>query len=189
MTRQIKSTVLHCSESPWADALEIDAWHANRGFLWDGYVIGGKRAICRRHVGYHVIILNDRPFAGGERYPLFDGQIQPGRPFEAEGAHCPGRNESSIGVCLVGNGTYTPMQLASLWEVQHHLAGKYNYGVDKIEGHCEVQPIGADGVPRLCPRLPMDKIREWLLRPAGTTTSEIQWMLDEVEKFRTAKPG
>lgn len=187
--RAIKSTVLHCSESAWADTIEINEWHRQRGFLWDGYVINRHRGISRRHIGYHVVILNDRPFPGAERYPLFDGQVIPGRPFEAEGAHCPGRNETSIGVCLIGDGTYTAAQLASLWTVQHHLASKYNYSPDKIEGHCEVQPIGADGAPRLCPRLPMDKVREWLLRQAGTTPSELNWLSNEIELWKNTKPG
>jgi hypothetical protein len=46
-------------------------------------------------VGYHFVITNGR---GGP-----DGEIQPGRDANYQGAHCPALNSKSLGVCLVGN--------------------------------------------------------------------------------------
>jgi len=58
------------------------------------------RALHRRingwaDIGYHYIIGNGT-LSG-------DGEIEPGRPVWAAGAHSRGHNNESIGICLVGN--------------------------------------------------------------------------------------
>jgi N-acetyl-anhydromuramyl-L-alanine amidase AmpD len=64
-------------------------------------------------VGYHFIVGNGRG-AG-------DGEVQHGRAVQFAGAHCPGQNDRSIGVCLVGDftGSYGPSmrQRAALVEL------------------------------------------------------------------------
>ena len=53
---------------------EINQWHLDKG--WAG---------C----GYHYIIRRD-------------GELEPGRPHDTQGAHVKGHNFESVGICLVG---------------------------------------------------------------------------------------
>jgi hypothetical protein len=82
--RKINEAIIHCSATPpkwWSTRTinqkvrEIRRWHVED----NGW----------RDIGYHYII--DR-----------DGKIATGRPLEATGAHVLGRNEYSIGICLIG---------------------------------------------------------------------------------------
>lgn len=73
----VEHIVLHCAATkPTMDIglKEIDLWHRQRGWLM---------------VGYHMIIRRD-------------GTIEWGRPLDKQGAHVRGRNDSSIGICMVG---------------------------------------------------------------------------------------
>lgn len=128
--------VIHCSASkPSQDwgAQEIDRMHRAQGYL------------C---IGYHLVIRRD-------------GTIEQGRPLKAVGSHCRdgGRNNTHIGVCLIGgvsekpqahvpgnpwNGSdaecnFTPAQLASLKAVLAHFKLP-------AEGHRDVP-----GVKKACP--------------------------------------
>lgn len=91
--RKISEIIIHCSDSPKSldiGAAEIDKWHKDKG--WSG-------------IGYHYVIKRN-------------GDIESGRPIHEVGAHCKGRNEHSIGVCVIGgnNGQfdYNPDQFESL---------------------------------------------------------------------------
>ena len=76
--RQIKEIILHCSDTPEdrdVDIAEIRRWHVEeRG--WSD-------------IGYHYVI-------------KLDGKVQSGRDELISGAHCRGRNKTSIGICVVG---------------------------------------------------------------------------------------
>lgn len=56
-------------------AQDIEKWHLSLG--WEG-------------IGYHYIIHKD-------------GEVWKGRPEHRHGAHCLGKNTSSLGICLSGN--------------------------------------------------------------------------------------
>lgn len=85
----VRHLVVHCSATPDdapITAREIHAMHL--GFGWHG-------------IGYHRVIARD-------------GTIEGGRPDYWVGAHVYGRNEASLGVCLVGCEAFTDAQLDSL---------------------------------------------------------------------------
>jgi len=111
---------------------------------WVGAVIhhsateSGDAAAFRRYhievkgwddIGYHFVILRD-------------GTIEPGRPLNKEGAHKRGRNRTHVGICLVGNDTFTKAQLVSLVELLKQLQGEH--AIVAIEPHHEDCP--GDGI-------------------------------------------
>ena len=86
---KIKLLVVHCSDTDnneELNALDIHKMHI--GFGWDG-------------IGYHKIICRN-------------GKIENGRPEYWIGAHVKGKNEISLGVCLVGRDNFTDKQFSSL---------------------------------------------------------------------------
>ena len=72
-------------------------------------------------IGYHYVICNGH---GGA-----DGEIQTGRSENLIGAHAgnpaPGRNRFSVGICLVGEDTFTPAQHRALVAKLVELCRKY----------------------------------------------------------------
>ena len=90
----------------------------------------GNVAAFRRHhvlvngwsdVGYHFVVCNGK---GGA-----DGEVQVGRDEKYQGAHAgnpkPSRNANSIGVCLVGEDTFTEAQREALVALLTRLCKKY----------------------------------------------------------------
>lgn len=74
-------------------------------------------------IGYHYFIEKD-------------GDIWQGRPDNMSGAHCIGKNKTSIGICLAGNFDFskpTQAQLESLKALVGQIKAKY--GISKVEGH------------------------------------------------------
>lgn len=57
-----------------------------------------------RDVGYHYLVELE-----GHRYI-----VVPGRPETQDGAHCPGHNQTALGVCMVGDFTDSPPSLEQL---------------------------------------------------------------------------
>lgn len=117
--RTIDKIIIHCSATPEGreNTIEdIDRWHKQRGFT---------------RVGYHYVI-------------HLDGSIHTGRPEHIVGAHCLGKNQTSIGICYIGGlardcsapkDTRTTYQKASLLQLLHHLKDKYPNAT--IHGHNE----------------------------------------------------
>ena len=95
--RKISKHIVHCSASTHGDVGEIRRWHVARGW---------------RDVGYHFVILPD-------------GEIEVGRMLTEVGAHCEGHNADSVGTCLVGNTSFTPMQFAALRRLHAALVGMF----------------------------------------------------------------
>ena len=85
-------------------------------------------------IGYHFVILRD-------------GTIQAGRPLSKSGAHARGRNSTHIGICLVGNDTFTDRQHASLISLLRELVDEY--GIYKVERHHEECPGAGVDVEKL----------------------------------------
>lgn len=110
--------IVHCAATPPSMNIglrEIRQWHKEKGWL---------------DVGYHFIIRRD-------------GTIEDGRDVGAIGAHCEGKNYTSVGVCLVGGvdaggkpqANFTPQQMQALKDV---LAGlKVEYPEATVHGHRE----------------------------------------------------
>jgi hypothetical protein len=147
--------IVHCTASTWGTVLDVDKWHRARG--WSG---------C----GYHALILNGYVTAEDARLdrrdPLLDGQIQAGRSLDMDaelepqevGAHAAGWNSRSVAVCLVGEGQYSPSQVAALLRTLRAWMIKYRIPAANVLGHNEIP-----GVAKACPVLDMQAIRDRLM--------------------------
>lgn len=106
--------IFHHSASDSGDVEEIDGWHRDRGFA------------C---IGYHFVIPRK-------------GHFQYGRKLQLVGAHTQGRNDDSIGVCIIGNLQDYPMtssQEAECMRLYHDLCRLYSKTL-LIEFHHEECP-------------------------------------------------
>ena len=82
LIEKISFLVVHCSDTDNEENLSaIDIHKMHLGFGWDG-------------IGYHKVI--DR-----------SGKIESGRPEYWVGAHVKGKNNISLGVCLIGKDYFT----------------------------------------------------------------------------------
>ncbi|SMB97921.1 S-layer homology domain-containing protein [Thermanaeromonas toyohensis ToBE] len=91
-------------------------------------------------IGYHFVICNGR---GGA-----DGEVQTGRDILKTGAHAPGRNQDSVGICLVGDFTKTKptsAQILSLYGLIKSLMRQYPITPERILGHNEVNATACPG--------------------------------------------
>ena len=108
VTKNIKLLVVHCSDSEDSQiltALDLHKMHLNFG--WDG-------------IGYHKVINRS-------------GKIENGRPEYWIGAHVQGKNNISLGVCLIGRDKFTIKQYISLEKILRKW--KSLYPEAKIVGH------------------------------------------------------
>ena len=106
--KKISLLVVHCSDTndnSKVSAIDIHKMHL--GFGWDG-------------IGYHKIINRS-------------GKIENGRPEYWVGAHVKGKNEISLGVCLIGKNNFTKKQFRSLEKVLKKWMATYPNA--KIIGH------------------------------------------------------
>ena len=104
----IKLLVVHCSDSEDDQNLTaIDLHNMHLKFGWDG-------------IGYHKVINRS-------------GKIENGRPEYWIGAHVQGKNNISLGVCLIGREKFTVKQYISLEKVLRKW--KDLYPEAKIVGH------------------------------------------------------
>ena len=128
--RTIDSIVIHCAATPEGKHFTVDdirRWHRAQGWV---------------DVGYHYVI-------------TLDGEVQPGRPVDQVGAHCPQKrmNHVSIGICYIGGcaedgktpkDTRTPAQKIDLKSLVKKLRSKYGIPVERVFGH-------RDFAPKACP--------------------------------------
>lgn len=106
--QNIKLLVVHCSDhddSQKVTARDIHEMHLKFG--WNG-------------IGYHKIINRS-------------GKVENGRPEYWIGAHVKGKNNISLGVCLIGRNKFTKKQFISLERVLKKW--KSLYPKAKIVGH------------------------------------------------------
>ena len=140
--RDIKEIIIHCSDSPFGDWSVIDSWHKARG--WDS---------C----GYHFVILNGITKYAHKYAPNVDGYVENGRPIETVGAHCYGKNQTSIGICLIGRNHFTSAQLfEALPMLLEKLLKNHNLCVDDIYGHCEFNE------KKTCPNFNVKEYRKYI---------------------------
>ena len=109
ISSNIKLLVIHCSDTNNEEDLNaFDIHKMHLGFGWDG-------------IGYHKVICRS-------------GKIENGRPEYWVGAHVRGKNDISLGVCLIGRNHFTNKQFKSLEKVLR--SWKFLYPEAEIVGHC-----------------------------------------------------
>ena len=107
-SKKVELLVVHCSDtdnSKNIDASDIHKMHLDFG--WNG-------------IGYHKIIKRS-------------GEIENGRPEYWIGAHVKGKNDISLGVCLIGKNQFTEKQYIALEKVLRKWKKKYPNAI--ILGH------------------------------------------------------
>lgn len=102
--------VIHHSATEGGTVESFDSYHKQIGF---------------DEIGYHYVIYKD-------------GSVHEGRSLNKVGAHAKGRNKTHIGICLVGNETFTKAQILELGLLNLYLSDKYN--IKSIERHHEQCP-------------------------------------------------
>ena len=118
-TKNIKLLIVHCSDTEDKNTLgAIDIHKMHLGFGWDG-------------IGYHKVIKRC-------------GKIENGRPEYWIGAHVKGKNDVSLGVCLIGRNRFTKKQFFSLEKVLKKW--KSLYPMAEIIGHRD-----AHNTKKTCP--------------------------------------
>lgn len=146
--RKIDEIVIHCSATEYGNVELFRDWHVN-GNGWDD-------------IGYHYVILNSYPTKG--KYDNLipditcDGVVEIGRDIVKSGAHVKNHNSNSIGICLVGDRTFTSAQLRSLKDLLTTLRSIYKDTT--IKAHCEYDTAIAQG--KTCPNLDPQFLREFL---------------------------
>ena len=122
----IKYLIIHCSDT--ADDRDLSARDIHKMHLtfgWDG-------------IGYHKIIRRD-------------GLIENGRPEYWVGAHVYGKNNQSLGVCLIGRNNFSNQQFLSLEKIVRQWRISYPHAL--IIGHRD-----ATITDKTCPNFNVD---EW----------------------------
>ena len=108
LNKKVSLLVVHCSDTDNSQNLSAaDIHQMHLEFGWDG-------------IGYHKIINRS-------------GKIEHGRPEYWIGAHVKGKNQNSLGVCLIGRDHFTKRQYLSLERVLKKW--KSIYPNAKIVGH------------------------------------------------------
>ena len=122
--KNISLLVVHCSytdDNDHLNAMDIHKMHLNFG--WDG-------------IGYHKVICRS-------------GKVENGRPEYWIGAHVKGKNNVSLGVCLIGRDNFTKLQFSSLEAVLRKW--KSLYPDAKILGHRDT-----GNTSKTCPNFDID---------------------------------
>mgnify|MGYP001608251400 CR=1 FL=1 len=152
--RKIERIYIHCSASDWGEVKEIGRWHLERGFLT---------------IGYHFVITNPFPCYWNLKDDMpnetYDGKIWKGRNIETMGAHVKNDNANSIGICLVGTGFFTKLQLESARDLCILLAESFGIPLGTgILGHYEYWlNLKPPQIPqKSCPNLRMNEFRGML---------------------------
>ena len=149
--RRINKLIVHCSDSPFGDAREIDRWHRERGFSL---------------IGYHYVVCNGHRTGKSEYSTEVDGLVEYGRTVGMEGAHCYGHNRDSIGICVVGKTEFTRTQKIALSQLLKRLMAEYELCPKDVFGHYEFDP------GKTCPNMDMNLLRASLL-PGGHPISGV----------------
>lgn len=134
--REITDLIIHESDTPTGRPTlveDIDEWHRERGWKRDEVAREAFNPTLTS-IGYHYVI-------------YIDGSVHTGRSVEEVGAHCKGHNAHSIGICLVGKGTYNESQWEALENLVRNL--EHTYGNLVVKGHCEYDTAISQG--KTCP--------------------------------------
>lgn len=107
---------------------------------------------------------------GYQYYVRKDGSIYRGRPENMAGAHCPGVNSTSIGICAEGNfneETMSDVQKNAIIELVKDIKSRHN--IKWIKGHREVIATSCPGA-----NFPLEEIKQG----ADTTVQATKSILD-----------
>lgn len=118
--KDIDKIIIHCSASDFGDVSLIDKWHKERG--WDS-------------IGYHYVILNGFRRYNSNYTKQDDGLIENGRHISYVGAHTYGYNDTSIGICLIGNHLFSWAQFINLKVLLDALLTSYKLYISDIYAH------------------------------------------------------
>ena len=125
--KDIEFLIVHCSDTENNVNLKaIDIHKMHLQFGWEG-------------IGYHKVILRS-------------GKIENGRPEFWVGAHVKGKNNISLGVCLIGRDDFTKKQFYALEKILRKW--KFLYPQSKIIGHNETK-----NTKKTCPNF---DVQEWI---------------------------
>lgn len=149
--------ILHHAEASKCSIEDIHQWHKENG--WAG---------C----GYHFLVRKD-------------GSVYKGRPVEAIGSHCLGKNAVSIGICAEGNyvtEAMTDTQKNSIIELIKYLKGQYRDL--PILGHTEAMDYETS-----CPgtNYPLDDIKN--LKSVLYTSSDIKSIQHDLQRVNCLALG
>lgn len=113
-----RKIIVHHSaaDAPDPQFLSINEWHKERGFTLSELGF---------YVGYHYVIEKD-------------GSLKTARREDEIGCHTIGQNESSIGICLVGNfdvSMPTNAQIATLGDMLTSICARYRLDESEIYPH------------------------------------------------------
>lgn len=135
-----KTIILHCADTQdynpghsKFDSIgvkQIDRWHRERGF-----------DCC----GYHDVIRQS-------------GVIERGRELHVQGAHTLGKNQNSIGICLIGRRNFIIEQVQSLTHLYRKYKNEYQIEASDWYAHYEFD----NG--KTCPNIPINLLRYFLAR-------------------------
>ena len=114
---------------------------------------------------------------GYHYYVRKDGSVYKGRPEEYAGAHCPGVNSSSIGICAEGNFDKEDMSEKQEQSIIELIACiKEEYNIEYVKGHREILATTCPGS-----NYPLDEIRD-SEPPQPSGDQQIrdiqQWLID-----------
>lgn len=139
--------IIHCSVSDFGDVPTIRKWHTDPPPAGRGW----------NDIGYHKILLNGHLKSKDTYNPALDGKIQQGRADDVAGAHCPGYNSRSLGICLIGmldDHAPTDKQWAVLVDACVRLCQRYDIHHSDILGHRETPSGKKQG--KSCPGRKVD---------------------------------
>lgn len=149
---RIKRIVIHCSDSEYGSAIEIDRWHRKRGW---------------KKIGYMGVILNGyiASAQGNDYWVHSDGAFEWGRPLDHDKyidssekeAHAFGINSQSVGICLIGKHDFSVRQLLNTRKLVNCLLSMWKLTTEDVVGHYEVDTKG-----KTCPNIDMDLFRQFL---------------------------
>lgn len=125
--RDVSLIVVHCSATPngrWVSTLDIDQWHAARGFKRQGEWRARQNAQLGS-IGYHFVIYTN-------------GAIATGRHLVEIGAHVAGNNRGSIGICVVGTDKFSRAQWSALAALVERLRKEFRGA--RVTGHRDLSP-------------------------------------------------
>ena len=129
---RIDSIVVHCSATDGPHTpKDVHQWHLSRG--WKG---------C----GYHIIIDQN-------------GEVHIGRTIDRMGAHCPGKNMQSVGVCLLGLKKISPAQVKKMAEVIQDIQKIFTV---KFDRELKIFPHRFFDSTRTCPHLTREGFKDIL---------------------------
>jgi N-acetylmuramoyl-L-alanine amidase len=135
MLRKIDKIIIHCSASD------------NRQYDFDAIYNDHVNVNGWSDIGYHLGV-------------DFDGNYELLRPLSRIGAHCKGKNSSSIGICVLGLSLISFEQKRRLANLVAYLLDWFDLSIDDVYGHYEFNKN------KTCPNFDMEEFKVSYLKDA-----------------------